>query len=349
MAALAGAGLVCAMVPLAAATAPGADCFSAADNARLRFEAFQQAPPPRDGARYPHYPLSAAVSGQLGRLASAPKGIQTWYYHWANRAATPLVGAGGRQIVRKLNLEPSRTGNRRHRSAFSSIDRANACTMAQAASLLGQDARARRYARDAGVTLINERALPDEAPPSPADTCVLASGKLPPRASGIMLDYEVQDGRDPQTTETFLTAYAKLVHAAGKRVILLVNPLDSPGQQRFTGVTAENAHRIVARFDRTTLVLWSGNVQKSLPASYAAQMAIVKAGGPVDPKRLLIDFELAGTTLDDARFVRQAIIRDGLAGVLFWRNYASQGGACAAPVNQRIAAIAFGEAADEQR
>ncbi len=158
------------MVPLAAATAPGADCFSAADNARLRFEAFQQAPPPRDGARYPHYPLSAAVSGQLGRLASAPKGIQTWYYHWANRAATPLVGAGGRQIVRKLNLEPSWTGNRRHRSAFSSIDRANACTMAQAASLLGQDARARRYARDAGVTLINERALPDAAPPSPAFT-----------------------------------------------------------------------------------------------------------------------------------------------------------------------------------
>lgn len=346
-AALACAGLACAIVPLAGATAPGADCFSAADNARLRFEAYQQAPPPRDGVRYPHYPLSAAVSGQLGRLASAPKGIQTWYYHWANRAATPLVGAGGRQIVRKLNIEPSWTGNRRHRSAFSSIDRANACTLAQAASLLGQDARARRYARDAGITLVNETALPDAAPPSPADTCVLASGRLPPRASGIMLDYEVQDGRTPSMTEAFLAAYAKLVHAAGKQVMLLVNPLDSQGQQRFTGVTAENAHRIVALFERTTLVLWSGNAQKSLPASYAAQMSIVKAGGPVDTRRLLVDFELAGTTLDDARFVREAIIRDGLAGVMFWRNYAVQGGSCAAPVNQRIAAIAFGDGASD--
>ena len=74
-------------------------------------------------------------------------------------------------------------------------------------------------------------------------------------------------------------------------------------------------------------------------------MNIVKAGGPVDTRRLLVDFELAGTTLDDAHFVREAIIRDGLAGVMFWRNYAVQGGSCAAPVNQRIAAIAFGDGA----
>ncbi len=349
MVALASVGLALVTFPRVAATVPGPDCFSAADNARLRFEVYQQAPPPSGHGSYPYYPLSAAASGQLGRLASAPSGIRTWYYHWANRAATPLVGADGRQIIRKLNIEPSWTGNRRHRSAFSSIDRANACTLAQASSLLGKNARARRYAQDAGITLTSEEALPDTAPRSPADTCVLASGKLPPQASGIVLDYEVQDGRDPPTTERFLASYAKLVHAAGKQVILLINPLDSPGQQRFTGVTAENANRIVALFDRTTLVLWSRNAQSSLPASYAAQLAIVKAGGPVDTRRLLIDFELAGTTLDDARFVRQAIIRDRLSGVMFWRNYAKQGGACATPVNQRIAAIAFGDEAGNER
>lgn len=349
MVALASVGLALMTVPRVAATVPGPDCFSAADNARLRFEVYQQAPPPSGHGSYPYYPLSAAASGQLGRLASAPSGIRTWYYHWANRAATPLVGADGRQIIRKLNIEPSWTGNRRHRSAFSSIDRANACTLAQASSLLGKNARARRYAQEAGITLTSEEALPDTAPRSPADTCVLASGQLPPQASGIVLDYEVQDGRDPPTTERFLASYAKLVHAAGKQVILLINPLDSPGQQRFTGVTAENANRIVALFDRTTLVLWSRNAQSSLPASYAAQLAIVKAGGPVDTRRLLIDFELAGTTLDDARFVRQAIIRDRLSGVMFWRNYAKQGGACATPVNQRIAAIAFGDEAGNER
>lgn len=349
MVALASAGLALVTVSTMAATAPAAACFSAADNARLRFEVYQQAPPPGGQRPYPYYPLSAAASGQLGRLAAAPGGIRTWYYHWANRAATPLVGAGGRQIVRKLNIEPSWTGNRRHRSAFSSIGRANACTLAQASSLLGQNTRARGFAREAGIALASEETLPDAAPPSPADTCVLASGMLPPEASGIVLDYEVQDGRDPPTTERFLASYAKLVHSAGKQVILLINPLDSPWQQRFTGVTAENANRIVSMFDRTTLVLWSRNAQGSLPASYAAQLAIVKAGGPVDTRRLLIDFELAGTTLDDARFVRQAIIRDRLAGVMFWRNYAKQGGACSTPVNQRIAAIAFGDEAGTER
>ena len=349
MAAFAMVGLTPGVMPAEGDIAPGADCFVATDNAKLKFEVYQQAPPPRSRGRYAHYPLSAAASAQLGRLAAAPDGIRTWYYHWANRAATPLVGVGGRQIIRKLNLEPSWTGNRRHRSAFSSVDRANACTLAQASSLLGKTARARVYARAAGITLVDERALPDAAPPSPADTCVLASGALPPRASGIVLDYEVQDGRDAATTERFLTAYAGLVHAAGKQAILLVNPLDSPGQQRFTGVTSANAHRIVALFDRTTLVLWSGNAQHSLPASYAAQMAIVRAGGPLDSKRLLIDFELAGTTLDDARFVRQAIVRDGLAGVMFWRNHASQGGSCTTPVNRRIAAIALGEAGKDEQ
>lgn len=345
---LAGAGLAVAMMSPAGGAAPDANCFAQADNARLRFETYQQAPPPRDGASYPYYPLSDTVSGQLVHLSSAPEGIRTWYFHWANRAATPLVGAGGRPIVRKLNLEPSWTGKRRHRSAFTSIDRANACTLAQAASLLGDEASARRYARDESITLVSEDALPDAASPSPADTCVLAAGILPPRANGIMLDYEVQDGRTPQETEAFLKAYAKLVHSAGKQALLLVNPLDSPGQQRFTGITAENAYRVVPLFDRTTLVLWGGNAQKSLPASYAAQMAIIKAGGPVDPKRLLINFELAGTTLDDARFVRQAIIRDGLAGVMFWRNYARQGGSCAVPVNQRIAAIVLGAVSEDQ-
>jgi hypothetical protein len=336
--------------PAALGAAPRPNCFSAADNARLSFEVYQQAPPPRPRARaYPFYPMTAVTTMQLGSLGAAPAGIQTYYYHWANRASVPLVGATGQQITRKLNLEPSLAGRRRQRSSFSSIARADACTLAQAASLLGQPARAQELARAGGVTLVSEAAIPDTTPASPQDSCVLAAGTLPRQATGIVLDYEVQDGRDGAATERFLQAYASLVHAAGKKAILLVNPLDSPGEQRFTGITAANAHRIVALFDRTTLILWSGNAEHSLPASYAAQMAIVRAGGPVEGKRLLINFELAGTTLDDARFVRRVIRQDHLAGVMFWRNRAVQGGPCDTPVNGRIAAVALGDAAATAR
>jgi hypothetical protein len=329
--------------PLSADAAQTAMCFGAADNARLRFEVYQQAPPPpRKPRAYAYYPLTAAVSSQLNTLGAAPDGIATWYYHWANRASVPLSADGGRTIVRKLNIQPSLTGKRRQRSSFSSIERANACTLAQAASLLGQSARGHTIAQSAGITLTGEAALPETDPATPIDTCLTASGALPRKASGIVLDYEVQDGRDPATTERFLKAYAELVHAAGRHAILLVNPLDSPGEQKFTGVVAANASRIVALFDRTLLVVWSGNVEHSLADSYAAQMAIVRAGGPVDTRRLLIDFELAGTTIEDARFVHAAIMRDKLGGVLFWRNHARQGGDCNSAVNQRIAAVAWG-------
>lgn len=321
-------------------------CFTPADNARLSFEVYQQAPPPRGRAPfYPYFPQTAVTTAQLGALASAPPGVQTYYYHWANRAAVPLAGDNGRAIVRKFNLQPSLKGQRRQRSRFSSVERGNACTLAQAASLLGLAEKARVFARVGGVTLVSEDRLPDVTEISPPDSCVLAAGTLPRQSKGIVLDYEVQDGRDGPTTERFLSAYAQLVHAAGKQALLLVNPLDSRGEQRFTGIVASNAHRIIAQFDRTMLVLWSGNIEHSLPASYAAQMAIVKAGGPVDGRRLLIDFELAGTTLADARFVHQVVIRDKLAGVMFWRNHAVQGGSCDTPVNQRIAAVAFGDAA----
>ncbi len=318
-------------------------CFTAADNARLGFEVYQQAPPPsRQSRAYAYYPLTAAVSSQLRALGAAPDGVQSWYYQWANRASTPLTGDGGRAIVRKLNIQPSSSGKRRQRSAFSTIERADACTLAQAASLLGRDARGRTIAISAGITLTGEAATPETDRATPIDTCLTANGMLPARASGIVLDYEVQDGRNPAMTEQFLKAYADLVHDADRRVILLVNPLDSPGEQRFTGVVAANASRIVALFDRTMLVLWSGNVHHSLADSYAAQMAILRAGGPIDTRRVLIDFELAGTTLEDAQLVRKLIARDRLAGVLFWRNHAAQGGDCDSAVNRRIATIALG-------
>jgi hypothetical protein len=338
---------VIAVAAMAAGASPGlADpaCFSAADNARLDFAVIEQAPPPAPHSRrpYAYYPQTGVTTKQIAALARAPRGLAGYYYHWANRSNAALTGANGAAVSRKLNFAPSMDGRRRQRTAFTSVARANACTLAQAASLLGHADQAARLAAGQGMTVVSEAQAPDVGEAGPADRCVVAAGTLPAQATGIVLDYEVQDGRDPATTERFLKAYAELVHAAGRHAILLVNPLDSPGEQKFTGVVAANASRIVALFDRTLLVVWSGNVEHSLADSYAAQMAIVRAGGPVDTRRLLIDFELAGTTIEDARFVHAAIMRDKLGGVLFWRNHARQGGDCNSAVNQRIAAVAWG-------
>jgi hypothetical protein len=164
---------------------------------------------------------------------------------------------------------------------------------------------------------------------------------LPPEAAGVLLDYEVQDGRTPEHTLEFLTRYAELVRSTGKQSILLTNPLDAPSQV-YTGIGLSNANKIHRLFDRTTIFIWARNRQHSVEESLKSQMGVIEAGGPADPKRLIVDFELANTSLQDAATARRFIEQRGLAGVIFWRDYAQQGGSCDLPVNRKIACLAQG-------
>ncbi len=329
--------------PLTAAISVGGPgCFTAADNRKLTFEVFQQAPPPRlDHKGYDFYPLSGAASMQLGTLSGAEPGYQRYYFQWGNRSNAPLLNPKGKLVPRKLNLQSGFGLPRRQRTPFSTIARANACTLAQTANVLGLPRETRAFARAVGLTLAFE--TPSAAPVGPQDVCVLAKGRLPKDGAGVLLDYETHDGRTVQQTTAFLRDYSRLVHKAGRKAILLINPFDAP-TQRYNGITAENANAIVSLFDRTTIFLWSRSVQGNIAASYQSQKTIIEQGGRFDGSRILIDFELANTTLDDARLVRRLIETDKLAGVIFWRNGALQGGSCSSPVNQKIGLIALGQA-----
>jgi hypothetical protein len=287
--------------------------------------------------------MATLHAGPFGAGSGAPRGIATYFFHWANRSTAPLAGPGGRVILRKANIQPSALALRRQRSGFSSVARADACTLAQLAALLG-GTRPSVEASGAGIALVAETAQADAGAQGPLDHCVLPARPLPRSVKGVLLDFEVADQRSPEQALAFLQRYAAMVHASGRRALLLIDPFDAP-TQRFTGISADNAGRIVQTFDQTTLMLWAGNVEHSIPASYQAQRAIVDAHGQVDPHRLIIDFDLAGTSLQDAGFVRSAILRDHLGGVIFWRNHALQGGDCASDVNRKIATVAFGSGA----
>jgi len=339
-----------ALVAMPCAVRAGNVCFSTADDARLTFQVLQNAPPPKPGnaQHYNFFPLTGIASMQLGSVIAAKPGYAAYYFQWANRSNAALTSAQGAPIMRKANLQPSQAGKREQRTRFTSAARADACTLAQTASVLGLPQRARNFAAAASIELVSETQQPDAAPQGPPDRCVLPAGSLPAahlaaRRSGVLLDYEVQDGRSAQDTTVFLAQWAQLVHGANRRTILLTNPLDAP-TQAYTGMTRANAHALVDLFDLTTILLWSNNPEHSLAASYAAQKAIISDGGRFDGSRILIDFELAGTSLADAQIVRQTILTDHLAGVYFWRNQAKQGGDCQSDVNAKIAAIAFGNA-----
>jgi hypothetical protein len=231
--------------------------------------------------------------------------------------------------------------SRIQRTAFSSLAKADACTLAQTASILQRPALAARIARSAKISLVSEAQQADGPGQGPNDTCVLAAGVLPKASKGILLDFEPQDGRSAAQTLALMKEFTGLVRSAGRSSMLLLDPFDAP-TQIYTGISASNANSIVTMFDLTAIMLWSRSRQRSVQSSYEAQMAMIKSGGPVDGRRLLINFDLAGTSEADARFVRKAILDDKLAGVMFWRNWAKQGGGCETDVNRKIASIVFG-------
>lgn len=345
----AAAALALAGLATASGAAPrpegGEACFAADAPVSPGLEIYQQAPPPppRGGRDYAFYPATAFASQSMDRIWQARREpYPLYYFQWANRSTAGVTNAKGEHIARKGNFQPGAGGPRDQRAGFSSTDKADACTLAQTATALGLEASvADGLARDAGLRLVRLEDGGKTGLADASDECVAPPRALPPEAAGVLLDYEVQDGRTPDYTLAFLTRYAELVRKAGKRSILLINPFDAPSQA-YTGVTTANANRIHRLFDRTTVFVWARNAQQSIPKSLERQMAIVAAGGPVDPKRLIVDFELANTTQADAAAVRRFIVDRGLAGVIFWRDYAQQGGACDTPVNRKIACIALG-------
>jgi hypothetical protein len=73
--------------------------------------------------------------------------------------------------------------------------------------------------------------------------------------------------------------------------------------------------------------------------SFRAQMAML---GNRDPAHVIVVFELANTSLADARTARSLIISNHLGGVMFWRDFAKQGGDCNTDTNRKIACLVFG-------
>ena len=316
-------------------------CFTAAQNARLPFEVVQQAPPPREGERdYRYYPLTAATTMNLDSLWAAQGGqVRSYFFLWANRCNAGGACRGGTKgNVVDHSIRSRDPGTR---AFFSSYLAADSCTLAQAARLLGFGPdRIAEYGARAGIRLMDagDRALQGAVGPI-SEVCVLPNRPLPENAAGIVLDYEVQDNRGPAMAAGFLRDFTAMVRSRGKQSILFTNPLDVPNQRR-SGLEPGNLGRVAQGFDAVTLLLWGGNRQRDVAGSFASQM---QALGAFDPRRILVGFDLAQTSLEDARTVHALVRRNGLRGVMLWRNRAEQGGSCAMPVNRKITCLVFNQ------
>ena len=333
-----------------ASAEPPQTCFKVADNSRLDLEAYQQAPPPLPGKDegFAYFPATAFATQSTSRILRAGKGrYALYYFQWANRSTEGVTSPAGERVPRKANFQPGWEGALDRRTDFSTVAKADVCTLAQTATVLGRPvAETDRALDDAGVRAARPASRTRSGLADAKDVCVLPPAALARTITGVMLDYEVQDGRSPDESLAFLTRFAELVHHSGKRALLMTNPLNAP-TQIYTGVTAANANRIHRLFDRTTLFAWSGAREGDIEASLENQWRVLAAGGSVDPARVIVDFELANTSQADAAAVRRFVQTRHLAGVLFWRNHAQQGGACDSDVNRKIACLGLGACAPQ--
>jgi len=300
-------------------------CFK--NDEKPAFEIFQQAPPPKDDSRegYPFYPATSFASMNIDALAHSHSKMSKYCWQWANH---------GPRRVPKGNLGPGVLSQASPTKIFfSSPEKANACTLAQTAAVLGFDELVQDYARRGNLSTITS------PPPSNVeDICIVSTTRLPPDCKGILLDYEVADGRLPPQTLEFLLEFAELVHRAKKQAILYTNPLDAPTQS-LTAIDGSNAARLMDAYDKMSIFLWSKSRQNDIRKSFESQLNVL---GRITPEKLFVIFELNNTTIQDASAVRSFVMEHGLAGVSLWRNFAVQGGACSTDVNRKIACIAYG-------
>lgn len=349
---------------------PVGHCFSASEhNGRLDgLRVFQQAPPPASdavGASYPYWPCTdAATTQDLDR--STWTGGNLWAFVWANRCNNASAWN------RKPNPLPApreHVGRLECRAVFTSHARANAATRSQTRYLLGMapDDYQEPWLRLPGtsasdfVTDADFRRQPgrhcrtnlswrDETFRVMTDKVLLPASRLVDGANaeyraGVMLDYEVQDRRHPDTTERFVQELAADLDGTGKKLFLFTNPFNAPTQQ-YTGCTEANLPRILAAVDHLGVFLWSQGPDGSIPASYDRQLEMLGPLTAQDHAKLVVNLELGepGSTIADARWLHDVLrAGSGPDKVMFWRNHVTQGGSCGRITNQKISMVCFGE------
>lgn len=307
-----------ALGALTRAAGSQATCFT--PHERSPFYIIQQAPPPiSDGATsYDFYPLTAAATGQLERIVHSRSSVEKIYWQWANHGPRSTDGGA------KGNITPGSPGVQ---IRFSSIAAADACTMAQTEAALGREPQ-----RGASplLRLVEGRQTSDTL-----DVCIVPNEPTPP-GSPILLDYEVADGRSPLETAGFLVRWSKLVHAERRKAILYSNALDAPSQ-KYSNLTPVAA-QVGNNFDLVHVLISSRNAGVRLEESFNYQIRSYL----VEASKIIVTFELNGTSIEDAKAVNEILRSKKATGVNFWRNYAKEGGSCGTETNQKIACVAFG-------
>ena len=281
--------IVFSLLSLASPANGAENCFTRADSNSLKFEIFQQAPPPAYNDHKkdypdssPFYPVTSYASGNaesLGTLSGKSSSgfhFGKQYFLWGNRCIfmkgiTPSAEDCRNVKIFKGNYYSNiikHTDGKQLRPAFSSYERANRCTILQAERMLGQS-RAELSKKSKGLILWdNADQIPLASLAKSAvlsngtkgnyllDVCILESTPMASDAIGIFIDWEVQDFRTASEALAFFKELKGVVATKGKELNIFTNDLTTGGPKN--GLDSTNIRQIIDLVSGFAPVVWSG-------------------------------------------------------------------------------------------
>ena len=372
------------------------DCFSLTDSKNLKIEFVQDfVPPPLADADYVQtsltYPATYYSTTEIGSIAdAAPPGatkLKRGYSLAANRCVnitgtTSATGCANTEITRGNSYSnPATSGGEPLLSAFSSIARADACTLLQIEKVIGTaDATLQTAATAAGITLF-EDADHTKLMTAPqkktvmvgkasltylVDLCVLETESEAADTDGVFLTFAPEDLRKGTDVTAFLQKVDGVVTAAKKELIVSSLDLTSAGA-RGSGIDSADVHAQIDAVQGFSTDVGTGAApadpaadaaavpaQQTAQADYAAELNVLTLDGSApltaaEKKKVLLKVNLlegngAVLKLDEAAALNGYVTTEGYRGFIVFRNGIALGGACNASDNhnQVIACLAFG-------
>lgn len=293
--------------------------------------------PQSDTAAYPYFPATAYLAGERSQaqFATSAASGDKYFFQWVNRCNDGPEG-GPCDSRNKGNLPELTVNQKDYRFFFTTVAKANSCTVAQLNQVLGLsnlgffDGKGLRPYAGGPIApfLTNGRFV---------DVCFLyAEPTLAAHVDGVALDYEPQDRRPAAVTKAILTRLAATIHAKGKKALLWTNRITSAGAVK-NGIDASNANALVEAFDAVPLFADDTIAASNLRAELRRQQSLYAIEARHRAKLYVLTG--LGTGAGAISFpalaaVRAHVIAERLAGVAVWNDGADFDGCQSLGVKQ---------------
>lgn len=280
--------------------------------------------------------LAAPTAANTSFFTGLPSGVKGYAFLWANRCTDGTPGGlcdGNNQA----NPDPAYSfSGTTYQFHFTTVAKANACTLAQLYSYYGDSSAATSALSGAGISALNP-ASPTIVGGKITDQCYLGYVAQGANVTAAILDYEVADQRAITDAQSVLTTWAAYVKSKGHTAVFYTNAIatysgSAPGWTCALGGLSSGicdvshttiANTLLGSFDLVGLIA-DNNVATPTDVTNFL-LAQMTEYGPVstgDYAKIFVQAQIGSYQLGLTSAVANFVQSYGLGGVDLWNNSA---------------------------